>query len=96
MYDSMLFNIQLAEKRSHILDNSKLKPKNYALATVHRAENTDNHERLKTIFYAFEQISQDGFSGYCPFTPTHQTISEKFKIRKSKFKIVLYRSCLLP
>jgi len=69
MYDSMLFNIQLAERWSLILDNSKLKSKNYALATVHRAENTDNHERLETIFYAFD--IPKWASGYYPFTHTH-------------------------
>lgn len=90
MYDSMLFNIQLAEKRSHILDNSKLKPKNYVLATVHRAENTDNHERLKTIFYAFEQISQDGLPVIIPLHPrTRQSLeNSKFGSQNSKLCII--------
>ena len=82
MYDSVLFNIQLAEKRSHILENLKLRPKNYALATVHRAENTDHHERLKSIFYAFEQISQNGLPVIIPLHPrTRQSL------KNSKFKI---------
>ena len=90
MYDSLLFNIQLAEKRSHILDSSKLKPKNYVLATVHRAENTDNHERLKTIFYAFEQIAQDGLPVIIPLHPrTKQSLeNSKFGSQNSKLCII--------
>ena len=90
MYDSLLFNMQLAEKKSHILDNLKLKPKNYALATVHRAENTDNHERLKSIFYAFEQISQNGLPVIIPLHPrTRQSLkNSKFKIQNSKLSFI--------
>ena len=90
MYDSILFNIQLAEKQSHILENLKLKPKNYALATVHRAENTDNHERLKSIFDAFEQISQNGLPVIIPLHPrTRQSLkNSKFKIQNSKLSFI--------
>jgi UDP-N-acetylglucosamine 2-epimerase len=90
MYDSILFNIQLAEKRSHILENLKLKPKNYALATVHRPENTDNHERLKSIFYAFEQISQDGLPVIIPLHPrTRQSLeNSEFRIQDSKLRFI--------
>ena len=35
MYDSVLYNMRLAEKRSHILKQFNLKPKGYAIATVH-------------------------------------------------------------
>ena len=90
MYDSILFNIQLAEKKSHVLENLKLKPKSYALATVHRAENTDNHERLKSIFYAFEQISQDGLQVIIPLHPRTRDSLEnsKFKIQNSKLSFI--------
>lgn len=69
MYDSVLHNVKLTEKRSHILERFELKPKSYALATVHRAENTDNHERLKSIFRALEGITQDGVPVIVPLHP---------------------------
>ena len=69
MYDSVLHNIKLAEKHSDILEELKLKNKSYALATVHRAENTDEPGRLKTIFNAFEQISQSGLPVIIPLHP---------------------------
>ena len=37
----------------------RLQPNNYILATVHRAENTDNHEKLQAIFEVLILISQE-------------------------------------
>lgn len=74
MYDSVLYNTKLAEKRSHVLKTLNLKPQNYALATVHRAENTDDHERLKSIFYALERMAQDGLPVIIPLHPRTRNI----------------------
>lgn len=69
MYDSVLYNVQLAEKRSQILERLHLQPKGYALATVHRAENTDDPERLRSIFEALETIAADGLPVVVPLHP---------------------------
>ena len=53
MVDSLNYCITIAEKKSKILDELGLKPKEYFLATVHRAENTDDPERLRSIVDAF-------------------------------------------
>lgn len=75
MYDSVLHNIKLAEKHSDILEELKLKNKSYALATVHRAENTDEPGRLKRIIDAIEQISQNGLPVIIPLHPrTRQSL----------------------
>jgi UDP-N-acetylglucosamine 2-epimerase len=77
MYDSVLFNIHLAEKRSNILKQCDLEPKQYALATVHRAENTDDHEGLRSIFHALESIAKDGLPVILPLHPrTRNKISD--------------------
>jgi len=77
MYDSVLFNIHLAEKRSHILKQYNLKPKSYALATVHRAENTDEPENLKSILHALEKITSNGLPVILPLHPrTRNKISD--------------------
>jgi UDP-N-acetylglucosamine 2-epimerase len=57
MYDALLCNIQIAAERSTILERVQLPPKAYCLGTVHRAENTDDIERLQAIIKAFEKIS---------------------------------------
>ena len=56
MVDALKENIEIAERKSKILDELDLKPKEYCLATVHRAENTDDFERLKNIVDAFYEI----------------------------------------
>lgn len=53
MYDSLLHNIRTAESKSTILDSLELKKKEYLLATIHRAENTDVKENLKKIIESF-------------------------------------------
>jgi len=66
MYDSVLFYSELAEKRSRILTSPELfsssteRPTpNYILATLHRAENTDNPERLRTILRALSKVGKE-------------------------------------
>ena len=68
MYDSILYYSKLAEKKSTILKdlcfagaapNSELKTPSYYLATLHRAENTDNLKRLKSILRALNEIGEN-------------------------------------
>ena len=53
MVDALRENIEIAETKSMILDELSLKPKEYYLATVHRAESTDEFIRLKSIVEVF-------------------------------------------
>lgn len=66
MYDSILYYSQIAEKKSTILHHLNLfNPQSaignprYYLATLHRAENTDNPSRLKSILRALKEIGKD-------------------------------------
>lgn len=56
MYDSVLFNINIAERSSKILEHLELKSKSFYLATIHRAENTDNKDKLNGILDALTRI----------------------------------------
>ncbi|MEX5219324.1 MAG: UDP-N-acetylglucosamine 2-epimerase (non-hydrolyzing) [Nitrospira sp.] len=49
MADSVRASLPIAERESRILQRLDLAPKQYILATVHRAENTDDKERLTGI-----------------------------------------------
>ena len=53
MVDALKENIEIAERKSGILDGLDLRPKGYYLATLHRAGNTDDFERLRSIVDAF-------------------------------------------
>lgn len=69
MYDAVLQYTELAERKSEILERLRLEPKGYALATVHRAENTDDPKRLKAIFQGLVAIAQEGLPAIVPLHP---------------------------
>lgn len=57
MYDAVMYNTKLAED-STVLEEHGLKPKEYHLVTLHRAENTDFPEKMANIIEAFKRIDQ--------------------------------------
>lgn len=57
MYDNSLFFSMIADKKSKIIKKLKLTPDEYVLVTIHRDNNTDNPERLNSIFEALNEIS---------------------------------------
>ncbi len=57
MLDAVLYNRKLAEDRSRILEQLELEPGQYLLITLHRAENTDDLRRMKSIVDAFNELS---------------------------------------
>jgi len=58
MYDAALMFSELARRKSTILQDLKLAPKGYILATVHRPCNTDDPENLRSILDAFGEIRE--------------------------------------
>ena len=59
MYDVALFSRDRARQQSSILRDLKLTEQGFALATCHRAENTDDPQRLGEIFSALAEIAGD-------------------------------------
>ena len=49
MYDMALAALRHATGRSEVLEKFSLKPRCYSVATVHRAENTDNPKRFRRV-----------------------------------------------
>nr|VFK39505.1 MAG: UDP-GlcNAc3NAcA epimerase [Candidatus Kentron sp. SD]VFK44542.1 MAG: UDP-GlcNAc3NAcA epimerase [Candidatus Kentron sp. SD] len=58
MYDAALFYSAKAETMSDVLVRLGLARKSYILATIHRAENTDDKERLTAILDGFSSLPQ--------------------------------------
>jgi UDP-GlcNAc3NAcA epimerase len=58
MYDVALYHGARVSAEAGILKQLNLKPGSYVLATVHRAENTDNLERLTAIVDALVAIAE--------------------------------------
>jgi len=58
MYDAAIAFGRLADRHSHVLKTLGLEPGSYLLATVHRAENTDDPARLRAIFEGLGEASR--------------------------------------
>lgn len=56
MHDAALYYSKVSEQKATVLKNLKLDK--FVLCTVHRAENTDSVERLKSIFAALREIGK--------------------------------------
>lgn len=93
MYDSILFNKSLAEKKSNIFDQLGLsnysgRPTDYCLATIHRPENTDSELNLTQILEAFTQITaRTGTRVILPLHPRTRNKVEEFEPEK-KFNLL--------
>ncbi len=57
MYDNTVYFSKVAEQNSKILTKLKLERNNFILLTVHRDHNTDNPEKLHSIFNSIQEIS---------------------------------------
>lgn len=74
MYDAVFHFSSLAEtKKKTTLEKFDLEKKDYYLATIHRAENTDSPQKFERIFKAFEEISKKTKI----ILPVHPRIKEK-------------------
>ena len=74
MADALQFAAIKASAHSDILARLSLRPQGYLLATVHRAENTDNNQRLQNILSAFAALNEPVV---CPAHPrTHKLLHE--------------------
>jgi UDP-GlcNAc3NAcA epimerase len=69
MFDAALFSAGKAERVSRILDSLDLQPKEYALATVHREENTDDLEKLAAIFDGLNLVAAQQLPIVLPLHP---------------------------
>ncbi|MDP3115416.1 MAG: UDP-N-acetylglucosamine 2-epimerase (non-hydrolyzing) [Candidatus Cloacimonadaceae bacterium] len=58
MYDALLYGLQCAQSCSDILIRLNLVSRGYCLATIHRAENTDNYDNLRNIIAALGQFDE--------------------------------------
>ena len=54
MLDALRFMMEVAERRSNVLARLALRPGQYGVATIHRAGNTDDAERLCGPHLVFE------------------------------------------
>ncbi len=59
MYDVALYYAEKSERESKILERLQLGSKNFALATIHRADNTDDAMRLRNIMEGLSMVAKE-------------------------------------
>jgi len=79
MFDALMYFSRISEEKSKILQNLKLNPKEYYLLTIHRAENTDNYDRLKNILLAIAQFRR---KAVFPIHPRTRSRIKEFNLDK--------------
>jgi UDP-GlcNAc3NAcA epimerase len=75
-----MFYNQRAIEKSIILNDLNLKNNSFVLATIHRAENTDDLKRLKSIVEAINEINKT-YKVVLPVHPRTRAIFEKNNIK---------------
>lgn len=83
MYDNALYFSGLAEQKSTILCDCGVSPGNYILATIHRDFNTDDPQRIGSIFDALSTIAdKNEISVILPLHPrTRKCLPDGFSKR---------------
>ncbi len=78
MYDNSMFFAQISRQKCNIVERLGLEPNGYILSTIHRDNNTDNPERLTSIFTAILDISQqNNIQVVLPLHPRTAKLLEK-------------------
>ena len=87
MFDAALYFGERAEEASHILDRLEVRPREYVLATVHRAENTDDASKLRAIFDGLMDVAHS-VPVVVPLHPrTMKALQEHGLIRSAKDRL---------
>ena len=87
MYDAVLYYSNLVEQKSSIMKELHLETGAYMLVTIHRAENTDDPERLRNIFFALNEIAKDS-QVVLPIHPRTKRLVENLDISIGAIQII--------
>lgn len=80
MFDAVLHFKKLAEKKESILEKISVKSGEYILTTIHRAENTNDINRLKNII---EALNESGKKIVLPLHPRTKKYIEDYNLQFS-------------
>jgi len=88
-FDVLQKNIIISEDKSKVLEENKLKSKEYHPVTIHKTINTDNSERLEKIINSLVKVD---YKIIFPLHPRTKKNMEKYglmdKIQKSNVQII--------
>ena len=79
MKDAVQYYSKFSKEKSAIIKELKLENNNFVLATIHRQENTNDIDKLKSIFEGLEKISKEK-QVIIPLHPRTKNILEKHNL----------------
>ena len=82
MQDAALFYEKQADQNSDILNHQYIKKNEYYLCTLHRAENTNNMERLASIIKGLNNLPSK-YHIVLPIHPRTKQLLSKFKLNEN-------------
>jgi UDP-N-acetylglucosamine 2-epimerase len=88
MYESLLYNSERAVKQSNVLERLGLRPKQYIVATVHRAENTERSDHLGGIMSALVRLAERGWKIVFPVHPRTRKVLEDIRTRHTNLLLI--------
>jgi UDP-GlcNAc3NAcA epimerase len=91
MYDAALYYGKRVIEKSNILERHHLKPQQYILATIHRAENTDAPVRLRAIFEGLSKVAEE-IPVVLPLHPRTRAAL----IRENLYEMVIQSLLIIP
>ncbi|MEM7302343.1 MAG: UDP-N-acetylglucosamine 2-epimerase (non-hydrolyzing) [Pseudomonadota bacterium] len=89
MYDVLMLNKERAISNSRVLSEIGVEGRDYILATVHRAENTNDEARLKLIFDALSDVSKS-LPVVCPLHPRTKAMLERLELLEKYQQNILF------
>ncbi len=85
MFDVALEVYERVEnKTGEILGKYDLEPENFVLVTIHRAENTDNENKLKNIWKSLIKLANSGKKVFFPIHPRTRKCLELYNLINDK------------
>jgi len=80
MYDAALIYGEKARRESRVLERLGLKPESYILVTIHRAENTDDPSRLRSIVKGLCEVGKSILPVVFPVHPRTRKALERHRL----------------
>lgn len=78
--DAVYRHIELARNRTTVLDDLDVEPGEFALLTMHRAENVDNENVFEHIVSELESITTEGYTLLYPIHPRAEKRAREFDL----------------
>jgi UDP-GlcNAc3NAcA epimerase len=86
MFDAIINFSKMSKEKSRIIDELNLVAENYILCTIHRAENTDDINRLKNII---EALNESEVEAVLPLHPRTKKYMDSYGLKLgSKIKVI--------